>query len=704
MVSEKLSKKKLKEILNRRNFVIVVLVFFFVSIYMQLNKLVEQFVYLYERDSSLVAEIGQLKDTYLDFGEDLNEIREYLRMPTEQYLMFDSTEDENTEVDVNEDDIQLALFKYVDYLNKSQNVEEKLEFNKSLIYGLEGSNNFSDFLDEESLSFDGILESDDGYLITISHEEIENIFTFYLDKEDGKLYFKTAKVKEEVQSENYENFETETKNFILENKSVLLEYEKKLDEINTEIASTLDSDEVATVSETLEITIDPEYTEKDLKITYSVYNKSEELIGQIILDTEKLEIHLADTNDDSLSLQVTDITSSLVPFLEMLDTKTFIEKKVDEALNNLINSIDDDGFKLMLSENDLSMAEVYREDESRVYFDIFDKDGLHLSSIVLEKSTGVVNIVNPDGTNSENLLFFDPEYKKKTLELPDEIPEYGDDLSSSDNTFNILIAGKHGSLIDTMIFAHINEDTRKVRMISIPRDLHYQGRKINSYAFYYGLPELKKVLSKISGYELDKYILIDMYAFIDVIDLIGGIDINLEHAVIDPTYRTVDNGIASTLHYEPGDYHLSGVQALRLARTRHTSSDFARAERQQMIIESIQDKARNFGFGDADTIYEISKSVLAQTETDISVDEAIQYFFRYQNYDIESNDVMSSGNVLYVPPYTSPSTCKELSAAAEAAGEASPSCENENQAYTLLPKNNNWNVIKWYFKDKFESI
>ena len=66
MVSEKLSKKKLKEILNRRNFIIVVLIFFFVSMYMQINKLIDQFVYLYERDSSLVAEIGQLKDTYLE--------------------------------------------------------------------------------------------------------------------------------------------------------------------------------------------------------------------------------------------------------------------------------------------------------------------------------------------------------------------------------------------------------------------------------------------------------------------------------------------------------------------------------------------------------------------------------------------------------------------------------------------------------------
>ncbi|MEK7085413.1 MAG: LCP family protein, partial [Patescibacteria group bacterium] len=334
---------------------------------------------------------------------------------------------------------------------------------------------------------------------------------------------------------------------------------------------------------------------------------------------------------------------------------------------------------------------------------ISDKNGTHISSLVVEKSTGVINIVKPDGTNSQNLFFFDPDFKKKTLEIPDDIPEYGDTSFSDEDDFNILIAGKNGNLVDTMIFAHIDEQKRTIRMVSVPRDLFYNGRKINSLAYYYGMPELKSVLTKLSGYELDRYIVIDMYAFIDVIDLIGGIDIRLDNAVIDPTYKTIDNGKVGTLYYEPGDYHLGGKEALRLARTRHTSSDFARAERQQKILEALQNKAKNFGFGDADTIYEIAKTVLSKTETDISIDEAIAYYFRYQNYKIVSNDVMSSGNVLYVPPYITTENCQKLIEAAEAAEQPKPDCENENHAYTLLPLNNNWNVVKWFFKQKFEA-
>ncbi len=258
-----------------------------------------------------------------------------------------------------------------------------------------------------------------------------------------------------------------------------------------------------------------------------------------------------------------------------------------------------------------------------------------------------------------------------------------------------------------MIFAHLDENEKTVDMISVPRDLYYNGRKINHYPFYFGMDEFKRALSNLTGYQLDKYILIDMYAFIDVIDLIGGIDIHLDQAVIDPTYKTLDNGVWGTLNYAPGDYHLNGREALRLARSRHTSSDFARAERQQQILAAIQDKAQNFGFGDAGTLYDIVKTVLNKTETDISVTEAVQYYFRYQSFDIRSNHTISSGNILYVPPYTTVEDCGKMIAewetgGGESSGVARPTCENEQTAYTLLPRNNNWNVIKWYFKEIFD--
>ena len=279
---------------------------------------------------------------------------------------------------------------------------------------------------------------------------------------------------------------------------------------------------------------------------------------------------------------------------------------------------------------------------------------------------------------------------------------------------NILIAGKHDSLVDTMIFANINPATRKITLVSIPRDLYYNNRKINSYYALYGMDELKRILSTITGYRIDKYVLIDMYAFIDVIDLVGGIDVHLDEPVIDPTYKVNDNGVWSTLYYRAGDYHLGGKEALRLARTRHTSSDFARAERQQMIIKALQQKAREFGFGDAGRLTDIAKAVLSKTYTDLTLADALPAYFRYQGFEVEGGNVLSSGNVLE-SKYTGDlkvAQCKQDSAgdvkdtAAQNGGTAAQpkdkNCDQDKGQYILVPRNDNWNTVRWYFHQLIE--
>lgn len=686
-----------------RNVVLTVFGVLFLMMYIQVQSIFGTFSFLQGRDSSLITEIGELRDSYVTMGSDMNEVREFLRMPEKNYANLQEMSSTDTE-GKNDNDVQLALFKYVDFLTSDHVLSGKVAQGKSLLTGLTESTNFADYLNGESLKLSALAENEDGISVRIESEGGFVLATYHLDKVTGKLSLKTMTEEQKVEENKAQDFEAAAIKFLNENKDGLMKTAENIAAKQGAIAKAINLGTTRKVLAESGLELKADAKAGNLEIVYPILNKTGEIVAEISLHTDEGEIWLVDKNDSSMSVRVTDIATGLAPFLQKLDGRTFIEKKAAQALKDLRDTINDKGFRLLLSESGFSIADASREDEDRIYYDIFDPKGAHVSSLVVEKSTGVINIVKPDGTNAENILFFDPEFKKKTLEIPDVVPEYGDDISSKENAFNILIAGKNGGLVDTMIFAHINEDKRTIRMISIPRDLFYNGRKINALAHSYGMPELKKVISKITGYELDKYIVVDMYAFIDVVDLIGGVDITLDSPLIDPSYRVVNNGVASTLHYEPGDYHLGGVEALRLARSRKTSSDFARAERQQAILEAIQDKAQEFGFGDADTIYEIAKSVLSKVETDVTLDEALAYYFRYQSYEIESNDVMTSGNILYVPPYIAAEQCEKLKEEAAAAGQPDPGCDNENQAYTLLPRDNNWNLIKWFFREKFEGV
>jgi hypothetical protein len=119
-------------------------------------------------------------------------------------------------------------------------------------------------------------------------------------------------------------------------------------------------------------------------------------------------------------------------------------------------------------------------------------------------------------------------------------------------------------------------------------------------------------------------------------------------------------------------------------------------------LQAIQKKAQNLGFGDASTIYDIVNTVLSKTETDVSLQEAVSYYFKYKDYKVESTSVISSGNILYVPEYITKENCDIKITEAETAGLEKPLCEDALQAYTLLPKNDNWNLIKWFFRDAFK--
>ena len=252
--------------------------------------------------------------------------------------------------------------------------------------------------------------------------------------------------------------------------------------------------------------------------------------------------------------------------------------------------------------------------------------------------------------------------------------------------------------MDTMIFANVSEARREVTMLSVPRDLYVNERKINSVYAEYGVLEQVKWVEEVLGRKIHKYALIDMYLFSDVIDAMGGVDVVLDTALVDPTYKTCDDGVCSTLYYEAGEHHLDGTEALRVVRSRYTTSDYSRAARQQLVLEGVQEKARSLGIGDANTLLSIAAMVIDGTETNISLDEALRYYFTYQNFGINRGSVLSTANVLEtvrVPVDYATSLYTDI-----CLDDENPStCEESYAIYTLSPIDGDWDLIRWYLDE-----
>ena len=94
-----------------------------------------------------------------------------------------------------------------------------------------------------------------------------------------------------------------------------------------------------------------------------------------------------------------------------------------------------------------------------------------------------------------------------------------------------------------------------------------------------------------------------MFAFIDVINILDGIDVELSEDLVDPTYKVRNNGKWSTLYYKKGIHHVNGVEALRIARARHFTPVFSRDSRQQKILISIKNRFKEIGISDFDKMF-----------------------------------------------------------------------------------------------------
>lgn len=177
------------------------------------------------------------------------------------------------------------------------------------------------------------------------------------------------------------------------------------------------------------------------------------------------------------------------------------------------------------------------------------------------------------------------------------------------NGINLLILWRGGlendapDLTDSIILAHYSagEETT-FTTISIPRDLYIKSSelghvKINEvYSTTKRLHDeetafkaIMEVVSEITGQEINYYFMMDFSGFKSLVDHIGGVEIDVPERLYDSEYPT-KNWWYTIVDIPAGLQHFDGDKALKYARSRHTTSDFDRSRRQQLVIEGIREK------------------------------------------------------------------------------------------------------------------
>ena len=267
------------------------------------------------------------------------------------------------------------------------------------------------------------------------------------------------------------------------------------------------------------------------------------------------------------------------------------------------------------------------------------------TAIWLDSTLGLINRdVDNDVMSQEEYEAFmrgedlDANAEDVTID-PNEInwdPSSGD-LESSDNIINILLIGQDRregqgrQRSDAMILCTLNLQTKTLTMTSFMRDMYvqipgYSDNRINVCYPIGGMELLDECLNKNFGVVVDGNVEVDFGGFMDLIDMLGGVDLELtedEAAYLNRRGNWDVSDTAWTWNLTAGMNHLTGEQALAYSRIRQIGNgDFGRTERQRKVIGALLAECKDMSVSELNGLL---RNILPMLTTDMSNATIIGY-------------------------------------------------------------------------------
>ena len=239
-----------------------------------------------------------------------------------------------------------------------------------------------------------------------------------------------------------------------------------------------------------------------------------------------------------------------------------------------------------------------------------------------------------------------------------------------ENVTNILLIGtdnrsksSKNSRSDSMIIASINRNTKKIVMTSVMRDTYVNisgvgNNRINA-AYAYGGPELLiSTIEKNFKISLDKYVQVDFYSFMDIVDALNGVTLDVSDAEIEVMNDYISGlnqclGLRKDLdkinESDAGVINLNGKQAVAYSRVRYVgNADFGRTERQRKVLAEIFKTAKGMSVGEINNFANVALPSITTNLTQGEVLSLVVNSPEYLTYDLVSARMPLDGSYKYM--------------------------------------------------------
>ena len=221
--------------------------------------------------------------------------------------------------------------------------------------------------------------------------------------------------------------------------------------------------------------------------------------------------------------------------------------------------------------------------------------------------------------------------------VADATAEISDEKEPENKTINFLLLGvdeRSGDVgrSDTIMMLSANLATKRIGLVSVPRDsrvdmIKYGSTKVNHAYAYGGITLAKQTIEKLLNVKADHYFVINFSAFKKIIDLLGGVDLDVEKDMYYRDDYDGENGLVIDL--QKGQQHLDAEKAIEYVRYRDEEGDIGRVKRQQKFLNAVLAK-----FTSPSTILKIPsiiKEVRNSIQTDMSFADMVEYLSFLKN-------------------------------------------------------------------------
>lgn len=200
---------------------------------------------------------------------------------------------------------------------------------------------------------------------------------------------------------------------------------------------------------------------------------------------------------------------------------------------------------------------------------------------------------------------------------------------------NILLVGadkretwKEAGRSDSCMIATMDLKHKRLKLTSMMRDMYvkipgHDDNRFNAAYSFGGVELLYRTIAENFGIRLDGYVVVDFAAFKQVINTIGGVNIELTKAEYDYLMKAYKNKKGTVLKLKEGMNCMDGSQALAYTRIRQDAKgDFGRTERQRRVLQSIFKEIKKMSLSE---ITALAKVITPEVTTDLSNDEIFSY-------------------------------------------------------------------------------